>query len=74
MFGFGYLDSGRAAIWALLGWCLGHLGRSWGGLGGILNALGAVLEASWALLGTLPGRSWRCLGSSCESCGALRRS
>ena len=76
MFGFGYLEGGWAAIWALLGLggVLGALGAvleaswrvleaSWallGRSGGILGALGAVLEASWALL----GRSWRPLGRS----------
>ena len=51
MFGYRYLENGRTAIWALLGWSLERFGRCRGGLGDLLGALGAVLEASWALLG-----------------------
>ena len=57
---------GGASVWTLL---FGkRLDINMGGLWGVLGALGAVLEASWALLGALEaswallGRSWTPLG------------
>ena len=75
MFGFCYL-SGRTAIWALLGRSLGRLGRSWGGLGGLLEpwrpfgrsrgGIGGLLGA----LGTNLEGSWALLGPSWERLGS----
>ena len=49
----------------------GLLGRSWGALGPLLGALGAVLGASWAPLGALLGASWGSFGGSERSLGAV---
>ena len=51
-----------------------HLRRSWGRLGGVLGALGATREASWALLepfGKRLGRSWSRLGGVLGALGSV---
>ena len=86
-----YLESGWTARWALLGQSLRRLGRSgrrpgrsWGGLGGLLEpwrplgrswaGLGGIWGALGLVLGAfwaLLGRFWRPLGRSWSALGAV---